>query len=602
MPDHEIIPASLAIKAMRDSGYRDAAHALAELVDNAIQAGARNVEVICLDKVEQLEERQRRRVDRIAVLDDGSGMSAEVLQMALQFGNGTHLSYEQQDGIGKFGMGLPNSSISQCQRVDVWTWQHGQTLHSYLDVEEIMGGTLRSVPVPSPSKIPSDVRKLASNELGKSGTLVLWSRLDRVRWKSSKALLDNSEQLIGRIYRYFLENSGVRIRLAAFSPRRGGGWTEDYDASVRPNDPLYLMKWTSCPELPAPYAGETLFEEFGEPDKIDVKLPGDRNTHTVAIRYSIVRPAVRKKLMELYSNAGNSPAGKHAARNIGISIVRAAREIEMSEAHVIGYDPVERFWGIEVSFPPALDELFGVTNNKQAATAFGEYNLDNDAAMEELGAQAFLEALRNMNDPRWVLYEVSRRIGANLQAMRKQLKRMTERSRTRDLEKREDPAEVAATKATRYRVEEGHVGQSDREEALPAPERTEDLRRKLEEMGTDPEEASEIAVSHVTVGLKYVFRQTPYEGPSFFSVTSRGGSIIVNVNRDHPVSPYLLELLEEAEVNSGSKALTALKLMLCAWARLEDETQNDRQRQRYTDVRDEWGRMTRQFLDTAYEE
>ena len=33
---HDIIPARLAIEAMRDSGYRDAAHALAELVDNAV--------------------------------------------------------------------------------------------------------------------------------------------------------------------------------------------------------------------------------------------------------------------------------------------------------------------------------------------------------------------------------------------------------------------------------------------------------------------------------------------------------------------------------------------------------------------------------------
>ena len=39
----EIIPAHLAVKAMRDNGYKNAAYAIAELMDNSIQAGARKV-------------------------------------------------------------------------------------------------------------------------------------------------------------------------------------------------------------------------------------------------------------------------------------------------------------------------------------------------------------------------------------------------------------------------------------------------------------------------------------------------------------------------------------------------------------------------------
>ena len=35
-----IIPPELAVKAMRDSGYRNTAYALAELIDNSIQADA----------------------------------------------------------------------------------------------------------------------------------------------------------------------------------------------------------------------------------------------------------------------------------------------------------------------------------------------------------------------------------------------------------------------------------------------------------------------------------------------------------------------------------------------------------------------------------
>ena len=123
---YEIIPQNLSITAMRSSGYRDSAHAIAELIDNSIQAGeacknqTTEVEVICVDRVQVVNERNRTRVEQIAVYDNACGMDAETLRIALQFGNGTHLDANSQDGIGKFGMGLPNASISQCRKVEVW--------------------------------------------------------------------------------------------------------------------------------------------------------------------------------------------------------------------------------------------------------------------------------------------------------------------------------------------------------------------------------------------------------------------------------------------------------------------------------------------------
>jgi hypothetical protein len=374
----------------------------------------------------------------------------------------------------------------------------------------------------------------------------------------------------------------------------------DFDKNVLPNDPLYLMAGTSCPQLPVPHSHESLFEEYGPPDEIEVRLPNRKRPAVVRIKYSIVRQPVRKLLGEKYSSPGASPQGQHAARNIGISLVRAGRELELSHAHVIGYDPVERWWGIEVSFPPSLDDLFGVTNNKQSATGFVEFELDEDADAEGLKPGEFLEQLKENEDPRWVMYEISKRIHANLVAMRKQLARMREGTRKRDIEDKADAAEVAATRATEERKQEGHFGESDRAEQLAPEQRTDELQRGLEEAGADPDEAREIAVSHVQQNIKYIFQDAAYQGPSFFSVASKGGSIILTVNRDHPVAKFLLDLLANAENDQSNRALVALKLMLCAWARLEDETQNDRQRQKYVDTRDEWGRMAREFLASAY--
>ena len=113
--NHDIAPAHFTVKALRDIGYKDTTYAVAELIDNAIQAGAKQVELLCADKSELRNQRRTTRINQIAVLDNGCGMSPDDLWIALQLGNGTRLEKEKHTGIGRFGIGLPNSSISQCK-------------------------------------------------------------------------------------------------------------------------------------------------------------------------------------------------------------------------------------------------------------------------------------------------------------------------------------------------------------------------------------------------------------------------------------------------------------------------------------------------------
>src|SRR5437764_10704558 len=68
------------IQAIRDSGYKGASAALAELVDNAVEANAKQI------KIELLTPENSESVSAIRITDDGSGMTPEVLQTALQFG------------------------------------------------------------------------------------------------------------------------------------------------------------------------------------------------------------------------------------------------------------------------------------------------------------------------------------------------------------------------------------------------------------------------------------------------------------------------------------------------------------------------------------
>lgn len=597
-----IVPVHLAVRAMRDNGYKNAAYALAELMDNSIQAGAERVELLCAEVVTPNAQRERRRISKIGVLDDASGMDAATLRMALQFGNGTRLDPSQHKGIGRFGMGLPASSMSQCQRVEVWTWQNGteSALYTYLDLEEIASQKMHEVPEPinlPPPKLWRDVGKA----WGETGTLVVWSTLDRLMWKTALALIDNSEFVIGRMYRNFLYSNQVKIRLVAFQEDRPQNVT--IDRYARPNDPGYLMIGTSTP---APYDRTPLFEPWGGNDfEVVHEIEFRGQTHPVTIRFSFAKESARQG-----QNPGHRDYGKHAARNTGVSIVRAGRELELDLGWTDPSNPRDRWWGIEVEFPPSLDEIFGVTNNKQHAHHFSEMaTLDIDDMLQDGMTLAELQDnLTADDDPRAPLVGIALQIQKTRNLLRRLLRAQTATEKDRGSGRHGDDKnspESRATEVTRERQEEGHSGQSDLGEERPAEERTKDIEQELEGQGVPAEAAKELAARTVSTGLKYVFAHADLETPAFFSVRQKGGSIIITLNTSHPAFSSLVEVLERDPERSDTdedlkgrldNALDGLKLLLMAWARYEDEQPDGRRRDQAQESRLDWGRLARQFL------
>jgi len=564
---------------------------LAELVDNSIQAGlsvndTTQVEVICTDTVDLVTERRRQRINEVAVYDNACGMDAETLRIALQFGNGTHLVTEAQDGIGKFGMGLPNASISQCCRVDVWSWQDGQCLHTYIDIGEIRSGTQRTVPEPEASEIPDRWRELIRDEIGDHGTLVVWSKIDRVRWRTSLAFFRNAEFLIGRMYRYFLRDKKVSIRLASFEDA-SGQLSNKIDRDVRPNDPLYLMAGAA---LPSPFDEESAFDLVCDPYPVEVRTNGQ--THQVMLTFTIARKEAREA-------GGSSELGRDAARNQGVSLVRAGRELEMNSTFDIRYDPRESWWGVEVSFGPELDDVFGVTNNKQSATAFRQCELDEDAKSEGMSPGEYRDYLVESGDPRLAIYEVSHEITKTLRRLRDQIKRMREGTGKTGVAPAPGSAEDIATRATKRRREEmGTKGESDDAETMSDEEKEAQISEELVADGIEEEQAKEIAVEYVRRQFKYLFQEASVPGSAIFDIRSKAGTIIILLNTRHPASEHLFAILKEDE--EDTPALKALKLLLTAWARLEDEAGETR-RQQLEDIRTDWGRIARDFLNEAEE-
>ena len=599
---HDIVPVHLVVQAMRDNGYKNAAYALAELIDNSIQAEATEVEVLCAEKEIQLQ-RLSSRIHQIAVLDNGRGMDSTVLRMALQFGNGTYLAEEKHTGMGRFGMGLPCSSISQCKRVEVWTWQSGveNAIYTYLDLDEIKNKQLAEVPKPQKRNIP-DIWKKVTTGFGRTGTLVVWSNIDRCMWKGGKTIIENSEFVIGRMYRKFLENQEVVIRMATFDINEPTNSNKMVEKFAQPNDPGYLMAKTSCPEpfdktpMFRPWSGEDSYEATFTIEFRDQK-------HEVKIRFSYAKEEARPPS----HTPGNLPHGKHAGKNMGVSVVRAKRELELDQSW-IDKKATERWWGVEIEFPPALDDLFGVTNNKQSARNFSDMaNLDIKSLLKDGKTISQLkEELTQEEDPRGPLIEVARKINTQLTIMRGWLEGQTKGSRTTPKRHNVSSAEKVATEVTEDRKKEGHYGQSDKDESLPSEERKEIIETTLIDKGVMQITAEELAAKTVSDGLKYVFANASLGDKSaFFSVDPKPGTIIITLNTIHPAYKNLVEVLEEEvegvdpEILSSrlTNSLEGLKLLLMAWARYEDEQPLGKLRNKAQEARFDWGRVARQFLE-----
>jgi hypothetical protein len=610
---YRIVSPSLTVKAMRDSGYKNTAYALAELIDNSIDAKAKLVEVFACESPIQVATRTSHRVETIAVLDNGTGMDAEALRRALKFGDGRG---DDRQRIGRFGMGLPNSSMSQCTKLEVWSWTNGpgNALYTYLDLVEINDGR-DDVPAPIPSPLPDYWRNL-SEGLGRAGTLVVWTELDRVNWHGAAATLRNTADIIGRVYRHYLNAGSVEIRMAPV--RDGAVITGAYYAA--PNDPLYLMAPTSTP---APFDEQPMFEPFNmgtedQPGVAHFPIVVNENQYKITVRASIARPEARRSDIEgkpwprhakASMDGGSQPWGKHARHNIGISLIRHGRELDLDSSWAIGYDPVERWWGIEIDFPPALDDVFGVTNNKQTATIFSSlahFDWKAEAEADET-YKAFKDRLAELGDPRLELIDLALYLETKLlPAIRRQLRQQTIGNR-KSKKRHDDNVNTKATDAVKRRTEDGHTGKTDdlAEGATVEDKRQEQLDTLTQRHHLDEDTAQSLVDEAFEKDWRVRWISSYQDSHAFFSIDLMAGMLQVIFNEKHPLHAHLMAVLEEVPEDSTAdelrhrldRAADTFKLLLFSWARMEDEIPSDRQREKIADARQDWGRYARDFID-----
>ncbi|KQN74726.1 ATPase [Duganella sp. Leaf61] len=195
------------IEALRGLGYSTAT-ALADIIDNSIAAGAKNIDL-------HFDWNGKGSVVRIE--DDGRGMTEDQIDCAMRLGERNPLDSRADDDLGRFGLGLKTASFSQCRRLTVATVGPDglQCLRWDLDVIAVSEGDgwhLLEGPDASSAGLVDEFAERPH------GTLVIWELLDRIVTdgfgeQNFLDLLDRVERHLAMVFHRYLEGTRPHLRL-----------------------------------------------------------------------------------------------------------------------------------------------------------------------------------------------------------------------------------------------------------------------------------------------------------------------------------------------------------------------------------------------------
>jgi hypothetical protein len=177
--------ATAMLESLRALGY-SIQTAIADLIDNSISAGAKNV---------WLGFHWNGSDSWVSVRDDGYGMIAENLVKAMRPGSQNPLEERNPDDLGRFGLGLKTASFSQCRRLTVASRTEGCEVAIRRWDLDYVGLTNEWRLLRSAAK--GSASRLDALETMNQGTIVLWECLDRV---VGNAQVDDT-----KAYDHFLE-------------------------------------------------------------------------------------------------------------------------------------------------------------------------------------------------------------------------------------------------------------------------------------------------------------------------------------------------------------------------------------------------------------
>jgi hypothetical protein len=322
--------AASIVESLRAFGY-DLPTALADLVDNSIAAGARQVwlrfEWAGADSV-------------IAVTDDGHGMSATELVEAMRFGSHSPLAPRAPSDLGRFGLGLKTASLSQCRRLTVRSRRDGAALETRCwDLDTIAATDDWRLLHSADSSAEPHFAHLATLP---HGTTVLWQQLDRLTRDQQTQSDKHHQRFLARI-------EGVRRHLGMVFHRLMTG----HDAvSVFVNDrPL------------------TPWDPFMESHEATHRLPTDP-LRSNGVRVT-VQPFVLPHFSRLTTVEHENGAGPHGwLAHQGFYVYRRDRLLVAGDWLGFGWTKDEhlKLARIAIELPNTLDHDWQINVTKSRAT------------------------------------------------------------------------------------------------------------------------------------------------------------------------------------------------------------------------------------------
>lgn len=221
---YDVVPplAGAMVESLRGVGY-SAASALADIVDNSISVGAKNVWVAFA---------YRGPASTVAILDDGHGMSADELLRAMTLGGINPLLHRAGGDLGRFGLGLKTASFSQCRCLTVASLKDGAISVRRWDLDYIARPDVGDWRLLSSPRKGSEALLAPLDGLSQ-GTLVLWEGLDRMvgaaglkDMAAENAFLDlveRVEQHLAMVFHRFVDGLAPELRLH-INGHRVKGW------------------------------------------------------------------------------------------------------------------------------------------------------------------------------------------------------------------------------------------------------------------------------------------------------------------------------------------------------------------------------------------
>jgi hypothetical protein len=530
----DLIVGDAFVRGMRDIGYKSTSFAMAELIDNSIQADATWVEVVLgFDK--------GAKPSKIAIVDNGWGMESRMTRASLVWGAGTR--HDNREGFGKYGYGLPSASVSQCYRVEVYSKvRDGQWAMAYLDVTEISEGKGTSnhrIATPAerlvePPSFAVDQMKASGRWPMESGTIVVWDHLDpnRIDYKRREELRNALVTNLGVIYRNYLVDTPIRV--------------DGHD--VEPCDPLFLTEGFRYYDLDEDRAIALPEAIIDVTDRV-TKAPVGK----LRVRFARM-PATffRKPEAKRNNKPGRSGTNERLAiadPHNGFIFLRNGREIDVVKpprSMMSINATTDRFWAVEIDFDATLDDEFSMTTAKQQVTPSARiWDILNDKA----------KVLENISTMR----REYQREAAKVQATAEETKRAS-------IEAIENALKFKTTKPPK----DTPARRTEAKKNLES-----EAKRRAKDSGV-PAEAVERELVAQQEGKTHAVETEELPGAPFFRCLQRGGQRVLLLNVAHPFYTDLY-----AGPDSSVRQRAALEILLWTLGEAEVDADPDSDRRRF---------------------